>query len=139
MSVRRSWQRVSPRPLSRPAQLFQDNGLISNQGQFLGSAPAFELAFTLKCQRDRERPSKLDQVAHLDCRGSILRPLVHRVQRDVFLGRQRFRRRLRHPSKRGCRRKHSHLQAKAALPSGAVTDHIVGTQFLRLRFAGPPA
>ncbi len=30
----------------RMAQLFQKFDLIADQGQFLGSAPAFELAFT---------------------------------------------------------------------------------------------
>src|ERR1700693_3574888 len=44
-------------------QLFQKYRLISNQSQFLGSAPAFELAFTLECQRDRERSFNIDQSA----------------------------------------------------------------------------
>lgn len=33
----------------RMAQLFQKFGLIFNRGQFLGSGPVFELAFTLDC------------------------------------------------------------------------------------------
>ncbi len=43
------------------AQLFQKFDLIADQGQFLGPAPAFELAFTLERQRDRERSFNVDQ------------------------------------------------------------------------------
>jgi len=43
------------------AQLFQKSGPILNQGQFLVSAPAFNLAFTLERQRDRERSFNVDQ------------------------------------------------------------------------------
>ena len=45
------------------AQLFQKFDLIADQGQFLGPAPAFELAFTLECQRDGERSFNIDQSA----------------------------------------------------------------------------
>jgi hypothetical protein len=43
------------------AELFQKFDLIADQGQFLGSAPAFELAFTLECQRGREWAFNIDQ------------------------------------------------------------------------------
>jgi hypothetical protein len=45
------------------AQRFQQIGLILNQGQFLGSAPAFELALTLQSQRNRERSFNIDEAS----------------------------------------------------------------------------
>ena len=52
-------------------QLFQKYRLISNQSQFLGSAPAFELALTLERQRDRERTFNIDQSAILMIAGKF--------------------------------------------------------------------